>query len=458
MGDILITILAFVILIGVLVFIHELGHFLAARWTGMRAEVFAVGMGPRLFGWNRINGFTFGKLPESIELGENTDYRISALPIGGYVKILGMVDESMDTDFAAAPPEPWEFRSKKTWQKALVLSAGVIMNILLAIVLFAGLKFFYGEEYWATTTIGPLAHEKAQQAAIDAGLHEEDRIIAINGDSVRYWQEVDQHIYARKAGEDISLLIERNGAPMTIVIPRNKIPDVRENGTMMVPDDLGLVVQTVVGASPAYRAGLKEGDIILAIDGRRVSSFDEFTSYVSSHKDKTLAFTVRRDGQDIVKNAQPDEDGMVGVQIGVVYLGEKERITYGFFPAITEGFSAMTDHIDLMITLIGNLFTGKQGLKESVGGPVAIYKAAGQTFQMGLDAFLKLMATLSVMLAFLNILPIPALDGGHLVFVFIEGIIRREIPLKVRLAAQQVGFLLLLVFMIFVFYNDFTKL
>lgn len=458
MGDILITILAFVILIGVLVFIHELGHFLAARWTGMRAEVFAVGMGPRLFGWNRINGFTFGKLPESVELGENTDYRISALPIGGYVKILGMVDESMDTDFATTPPQPWEFRSKKTWQKALVLSAGVIMNILLAIVLFAGLKFFHGDEYWATTTVGPLAHEGAQQAAINAGIHQKDRIVAVNGDSVRFWQEVEEHIYLRKAGEDVTLQIERNGAPMTITIPRNQIPEVRENGRMLVPDGLGLAVQTVVGASPAYKAGLEEGDIILAIDGTRVTSFEEFTSYVSNNKDKTLAVTVRRDGKDIVKNAQPDDDGKVGVQIQPVYLGKKERITYGFFPAIAGGFSEVADKIDMMITLIGNLFAGKQKLKESVGGPVAIFNAAGQTFQLGAVEFLGLMAYLSVMLAFLNILPIPALDGGHLVFVFIEGIIRREVPLKVRLAAQQVGFLLLLGFMIFVFYNDFSKL
>lgn len=458
MGETLITILAFVILIGVLVFIHELGHFLAARWTGMRAEVFAVGMGPRVLGWNRLNGFTFGKLPEEIELGENTDYRISAFPIGGYVKILGMVDESMDTDFEAAPPQPWEFRSKKTWQKALVLSAGVIMNILLAIVLFSGLKLFYGEQYWATTTIGPLAHEGAQQAAIDAGLHQADRIIAVNGDSVRFWQEVEEQIYVQQAGEDINLLIERNNAPMTITIPRNKIPDIRENGRMLVPDDLGLMVQTVVGASPAYKAGIQDGDVILAIDGNHVSSFEEFTSYVSDHKDKSLALTIRRGGENIEKYAQPDEDGKVGVQIGVIYLGPKERISYGLFPAVAAGFGEVTDKIDMMITLIGNLFAGKQKLKESVGGPVAIFNAAGQTFQLGAVEFLSLMAYLSVMLAFLNILPIPALDGGHLVFVLIEGIIRKEVPLKVRLAAQQVGFVLLLVFMIFVFYNDFSKL
>ena len=135
------TVLAFIILIGVLVFIHELGHFLAARWTGMRAEVFAVGMGPRILGYNKHTGFTFGKLDEGIDLGDHTDYRISAFPIGGYVKIAGMVDESMDTKFAQEPPKPWEFRSKNTLQKAFVISAGVIMNFLLAVIVLAGLNF-----------------------------------------------------------------------------------------------------------------------------------------------------------------------------------------------------------------------------------------------------------------------------------------------------------------------------
>ena len=144
--EILQSTLAFIVVIGVLVFVHELGHFLAALWTGMRADVFALGMGPRVIGWNRLTGFSFGKLPENLELGEHTDYRLCALPIGGYVKILGMVDESMDTDFAGQPPQPYEFRSKKNWQKALVLSAGVIMNFLLAITVFTGFFLVDGND------------------------------------------------------------------------------------------------------------------------------------------------------------------------------------------------------------------------------------------------------------------------------------------------------------------------
>ena len=458
MPDFLVMIIGFVVLIGVLVFIHELGHFLAARWTGMRAEVFAVGMGPRLFGWNKLNGFTFGKLSEDIELGENTDYRLSALPIGGYVKILGMVDESMDTEFASSEPQPWEFRSKNTWQKAFVLSAGVIMNILLAIVLYGGLKFFHGDDYWATTSIGSLSNKGAQEVALEAGFQQGDRIVAINGDTVHYWEDIDEQIYVRKAGEDLTFLLDRDGTPTTISIPRSDIPKVQEEGRLLIPDNVVLAVNAVVGASPAYKAGIEDYDTITAVDGHDIGSFENFTTYISQHKHRPVAVSVKRGDQILTMGVQPDEDGKLGVQIGPVYRGPTERITYSFFPAISAGFGQVTDNLKLIINLIGDLFAGKQKLQDSVGGPVMIFKAAGQSFSTGPVVFLGLMAYLSVMLAFLNILPIPALDGGHLVFVFIEGIIRREIPMKVRIATQQVGFLLLLVFMVFVIYNDVMRL
>lgn len=458
MPDTFVSIIAFILLIGVLVFIHELGHFLAARWTGMRAEVFAVGMGPRLFGWNRINGFTFGKLPEEIVLGENTDYRISALPIGGYVKILGMVDESMDTEFEGKPPEPWEFRSKGTLAKAFVLSAGVIMNILLAIVLYAGLKYANGEELRATTTIGPISAEGAHEGAWSAGLRPGDRIESINGVAVTTWEDVFEQVYIAQAGEDLAFQVIRQGSPETFTVDRDDIPaDPSVEGPILVPDNLSLVIAGVLGASPAYEAGIEQYDTIVALDGRPVSSYDEFTAHVEAKGSEPIAVTYRRGTSEQVVNVIPD-DGKLGVNLQPVYSGPVRTKEYSIAAAFGAGFAMIGEQVGLLGDLISNLFAGKQNLGESVAGPVKIFDIAGESLQVGPAQFLSLMAYLSVMLAILNILPIPALDGGHLVFVLVEGVIRREIPLKVRIAAQQVGFLLLVGFMIFVIWNDVAKL
>src|SRR5688572_24636204 len=204
--DIFQTVLAFAVLIGVLVFIHELGHFLAAKWCGIRADVFAVGMGPRLFGWNWKTGFSFGKVPEDLDLEGRTDYRLSALPIGGYVKIAGMVDESMDAEFASRPPEPWEFRSKNTFQKAFVISAGVLMNFLLAIVLLGALNMSSGRMIYNTTSIGYLP---PTDPAYAAGLRENDKVLSVNNEPIEYFQQLWTSIYIDEAGRDVTLQVER---------------------------------------------------------------------------------------------------------------------------------------------------------------------------------------------------------------------------------------------------------
>src|SRR5687768_6144301 len=249
------TVLAFFVLIGILVFIHELGHFLAARWTGMRAEVFAVGMGPRVLGYNKVTGFTFGKLPEEIELGDHTDYRLSAFPIGGYVKIAGMVDESMDTDFVAGPPQPWEFRSKNTLQKAFVISAGVIMNMLLAVVVLAGLNYFKGKDVIATTTVGVLPTSSPLYAA---GLRSDDSILAVNGQRVSYYEQLQDRLYLDEAHDDVKLSVLRNGSPATVTIPRTVLG--QRPGKVAILPKVRVRLVMVESGRPAALAGIKAGD------------------------------------------------------------------------------------------------------------------------------------------------------------------------------------------------------
>jgi regulator of sigma E protease len=452
------AILAFIVLVGILVFVHEMGHFLAARWTGMRADVFAIGMGPRLFGWNRKTGFSFGKLPEDLQLEGQTDYRISAFPIGGYVKILGMVDESMDTDFAARPPEPWEFRSKGTLAKVFVISAGVIMNLILAIILFSALNFFQGKELQSTTVVGPLP---ANGPALKAGLREGDKILAVNGAPVKYFDDIREKVFIDATDrKDIALKVERAGAPLDIVIPATDIP-VGSQGPAgpIIPNAEKTVVEVkgVVEGAPADKAGFRPGDLVVSTDGVAIVSMEQLIEYIGKHDDRPIRFLLARKGAPITISVQPGDDGKIGTELANLYQGPKEHVDYGFFEAIGTGFEETGAVTAGTFGLVGKLITGGANLKTSVGGPVMIANVAAEAAKRGPDYFIHLMAVLSVTLACMNILPIPALDGGHLVFILVEGVMRREVPIKIRMAIQQVGFALLIIFMMFVLYNDATR-
>lgn len=445
------TVLAFIILVGILVFIHELGHFLAARWTGMRADVFAVGMGPRLFGWNRRTGFTFGKLPEGLDLEGNTDYRISAFPIGGYVKILGMVDESMDTDYATRPPEPWEFRSKSTLAKTFVISAGVIMNILLAIGVFAALNYTQGEDLMATTTVGPIL---ADNPAYKAGLREGDKIVAVNGAPVKYFEDVTQKLEIDEAYDKATLTVERNGTPMTITVPPTSSSSVNN---ILIPAGTSVAINGVTPGSPAEEGGLKAGDVIVAADGQQIVNINQLVQYIQGNADRTIALTVQRGNEKLLKRVKPGENKQIGTALEQKYRGQMAHVDYSLPAAFVAGLEDTWTVTAGTFGLVGKLVSGQAKLKESVGGPLMIAQVAQKTASQGMTEFLKLMAVLSVTLACMNILPIPALDGGHLVFIIVEAIIRREVPLKARMAIQQVGFALLLIFMVFVLYNDAAR-
>lgn len=448
-------IIYFVITIAILVFIHELGHFLAAKACGMRADVFAIGFGQRLFGYNKINGFSWGNLPKDFDTQGYTDYRLSLVPLGGYVKIAGMVDESFDTKFAGSEPQPYEFRAKPTWQKVFVISAGVLMNLLLAWVIFWGANFFQGKAFTKTTTIG---YVEDGSAADSVGFTTGDKILAVNGKNVSTWEDVYAEMFIHTIGEDLKVDIERNGVKDYLIIPRNKIPSDESQAMFLIADGFRTMIGAVLEDSPALKSGFNAGDIILSINDKEVFASSQVIETVTANASKEISILVKRNNDNVLLNVTPSDDGKIGVALNMTFLGETEIKTYGFFESFYYGWLDIVTMTKLTFSVIGKVFAGNVEFGQALGGPIKIAKFAAQTADSGFSSFLKFLALLSLSLAIINIMPFPVLDGGHLVIILIEGITKREIPIKVKIAIQNVGFVLLLMLMMFIIYNDIISL
>lgn len=447
-------IIYFAITIGILVFIHEFGHFAAAKLTGMRADVFAIGFGKRLFGWNKITGFTFGDLPEDFDGEGHTDYRLCLLPLGGYVKIAGMVDESFDTEFADKEPQPYEFRAKPVWKKVIVISAGVIMNLLLAWIIFWGANYFQGKPVTQATSIGYVGEETL---ADSLGFQQGDNILSINGKEIESWEDVRSQIYVNTLGEDLNFKLQRNGNTVNLDVPREAVPDETE-APLLVPPHVKPVITEVMNDSPADKAGIEAGDIFLELNNEELNSTTEATKIIKSHPQQEMPLTVLR-GEDTLSLAvTPGEDGLIGVGIGQTYTGPVEYKTYGFFSSFYYGWMDIVRMTELTFDMMGKVISGKVEFGQAFGGPIKIAKFATTSAERGISSFLFFLALLSLSLAIINILPFPVLDGGHLVIIIIEGIMRREIPVKVKIAIQNTGFVLLLLLMAFIIYNDIISL
>lgn len=432
------TAMYFVLTLGVLVFVHEFGHFITAKLSGMKVDRFSIGFPPRAFGK---------------QIGE-TDYCISWIPIGGYVKIAGMIDESFDTDYLAQAPQPWEFRAKPVWQKMLVISGGVIMNILLAIVIFWGINFVQGTVIRETTTIGMVAEGSvAQKSGLLAG----DRIVRINGTAITHWDEILNTVYIDQAGEDVQFTVNRAGSDVDITIPRSAIPEPNETAFGIIPDQTEILVGTVQGGMPADALGLKPGDVLTAIGGEKLVTDAQVKAIVQQHAGKPIAMEWRRDSAILKGTVTPTADGRIGIGFGLRYTGPVRKVEYSFFGALPHALTNVVDVSVLFVKQVWQIIVGKVAFAQSVGGPIKIAQMATQTAEMGLLTYLGFMALLSMSLAILNFLPFPALDGGHMVFLVYEAIFKREVPVKVRMALQKAGFVLLLAFMAFVLYNDIRQ-
>lgn len=445
---------AFVIVLGILIFFHELGHFLVARLFGVGVEKFSLGFGPRLLG--KTVGIT--------------DYRISAVPLGGYVKMVG------DEPDAELEPEliPLSFTHKHVFKKILIVAAGPLFNLLLAVIIYAGFFYFVGTE-----DIRPVVnHVVAESPAARAGLQAGDRVVAVDAQPVESWSDINRLIAAGQ-GREVSIRVRRGDTVFTVDIrPQTKIAKdiLGDDAPYYDPGISGLpplkaVVGDVADGYPAKKAGLKKGDRIVSINDRPVDSWETMKTIISQSKGDPLEVRVMR-GEELIGvtivPALTSEENLLGEKVDSYRIGistpgivipEADRITIkrGLLQAVAESVDQTYQISRLTLLSIGKLIKGTVSTK-TLGGPIMIAEMAGQQAKAGFTNLIFFIAVLSINLAVLNFLPIPVLDGGHLMFFLVEAVIGRPINLRMREIAQQAGIFILILLMIFVFYNDITRL
>ena len=430
--------------LSILVILHEFGHYITAKWFKCRVEKFYLFFDP----WFSL----FKK-----KVGE-TEYGVGWLPLGGYVKISGMVDESMDKEQMKQPPKPWEFRSKPAWQRLIIMLAGIIMNVLLAFFIYAMILFKWGESRLPIAN-APNGIWVTDSLMFDLGLKNGDKIIAVNGDSVKYFNDIPAKILLGK-----NVLLERDGKKMNLDLPVNLIEQLVEKKGKR--NDLVLPrVPLIIGGfddkdtSHAKKAGLKEFDRIVAVDSTTVGFFDEMAPLLSRKKGDTITVSFLRNMQPMQTKVLVDNNGKIGfailneAQFDSIGILKQENKKYGFFESFPAGVKKAGEKLDFYIQQFKLILNPKTGAYKGLGG----FKAMASIFpknEWNWEVFWNITAFFSIVLAFMNILPIPALDGGHVLFTLIEMVTGRKPSDKFLEYAQIAGMVLLFALLIFANGND----
>lgn len=429
-----------IIMLGVLIFVHELGHFCVAKLSGVKVLKFSLGFGPRLF---------------SITRGE-TEYQISMIPLGGYVQMLG----EGQGDAADVPPEEEErsFARKSLGRRTAIVAAGPLMNLLLPFVVLP-VAYLIGINLPAFLDQPPCAgYVYEQSAAGRAGLIQGDCILAVDGEPVATWSDANQALISA-AGRPIELLVARQGERLSITLETagGNVEDMQLRNLGVFP-----VREAVVGAVmpglPAEKAGLRTGDRIVSIGGEKVVSWYDLTGLVQKTHGQPTEVVVERSGRlltlTLAPEKQADQDRyLIGIEPEVTTVFKR----YGLVDAIQAGARQAVDIIELTLVFIQKLFSGEVSSK-NIGGPIMVFQMAGQAAQTGVTTVLTMLAFLSIQLGILNLLPIPILDGGHLFFYACEFVFRKPLSMRAREMAQQVGLILLIMLMVLAFYNDITRM
>ena len=427
------TILAFLFVLGVLIFVHELGHFLMARRIGVRVLTFSLGFGPKLL---------------NIKRGD-TEYCVSAIPLGGYVKMAGENPEDNRTGAAD------EFLSKSKWQRFQVLLMGPVMNLVLAVVVMAVVLYqgapvpLYEQQ---AVVIGTFTDDSA---GAKAGLKAGDRVVAVNGEVVDNWDQFSTAILP-KANVPVAIAYIRDGRSGDVTVTPAALGKY-QLGDIGIQPTVHPQIVAVSSGQPAAEAGLREGDVILAADGQADISYENFLAAIKAHGQQPLRLTIKRNGsaQDVVVTPRPVGDKvMIGAQFTFL---ETVSVKPGPMEAVKLSVAKNWEWASQIVKTLGGLLTRDTSVKQLMG-PVAIADLSGSAAQAGWIPLFTLMAMISVNLGLLNLMPIPVLDGGHIFILALEGLARRDFSMRVKEKMLGAGFVLLLMLMVTVIYNDLMRI
>jgi regulator of sigma E protease len=428
MANIPTNIIAVVIVLGFLIFIHEAGHFLMAKLFRVKVLVFSLGFGKRLFGFQR----------------GGTDYRVSIVPLGGYVRMAG------DTPEENVAGNPDEFLSKPKWQRFLILVAGPVMNILVAITFLAGVSMVGTEQLVTRPVIGEISPGKP---AARAGLQPGDRIVSVKGETVNDFADL-KLLISMNAGTALPIVYVRNGQTRTTVLtPEREETDYGPTGMAGIGYFYDPIVGRIDPDSPAAKSGLQAGDRIVMVNGQPVNNMTALAEQASKAPQKPIALEVLRKGQRVRVNlpgwaaAVKDGSPLRGV------IPPTKILKLSLFPALRHSVNENWRMLKFTGAAISRIFRSEGSVKE-LSGPINIARISGEMFRRGLIYFIPLMAMISLQLGVMNLLPIPVLDGGHIMILIVEGIARRDLSLRVKERIQQVGFAALAMLMLVVLYND----
>jgi regulator of sigma E protease len=434
------TIIGGILMLGVLVFVHELGHYCVARLAGVKILKFSLGFGPKLI------SKTWGE----------TEYLICAVPLGGYVQMLGEGGGEQGEDAELSPAEvERSFSHKSVARRLAIVAAGPLMNLLLPFLILP-ISYMIGVQLSAyVDQPACVGYVTPGSEAAAAGFQTDDCLQGLNGTQLSSWNEANKAL-VNFAGEELRFSLIRQGQTAQVVVAS-------ENGSLEGLQALGLlprqpaIVGSLMPDMPAAKAGLQKGDLILSIAGQKIGSWYDLKPVIQQAEGKAVTLLVARNGVELTLSLEPERHESGAWLIGVGPEQQTVNKKFGFWAAISEGAKRTVELIDLTLVFVQKLFTGHVSAK-NIGGPITVVQVAGQAVQTDVSAVLAVLAFISIQLGILNLLPIPILDGGHIFFYVFELIFRKPISIRARAILQQIGLAMLIMLMVLAFYNDLARI